>query len=311
MSYVSNAEMQIETQEGDINVETSPSNPEPYKEVSINITSYATDLNKAIISWRVDSNTVLSGIGETEYSFTAKGPDIVSTVDITIKPSGSMTTITKTIRIVPSEIEIMWESINGYTPPFYKGKNLPISGGLIKAVAIPNTSTIKSGIGSISYTWKNNENTNLDSSGYNKNSFIFKNGRFDDVNKISVTATSVSGNYAAENSIEIPVYKPKIIFYKKSPTEGNLYNIALNKESQMVEDEMTIVAAPYYMPIVGNEKDLSYVWKINDKTIKTPTIKSELTLRPNSRGGYATVNLVIENVNELFQKVSNQLKLNL
>jgi len=309
MPYISSAETQIEIQEGEINIETSPNNPQPYEDVTINLSSYATDLNKAIITWQSESKTVLSGIGKTSYSFKTKGPNTSTVFNINITPVGEMSTISKTVVISPSEIEILWESVDGYTPPFYKGRSLPVSGGFIKAVAIPNTNTIRSGNGSITYTWKNAGNTNLDVSGYNKNSYIFKNDMFNDKNEITVIASSVSGNYGAENTIEIPVYEPKIIFYKKSPLEGILYNNAYNKEATMTEDEITLVAEPYFMSLKGN--NFSYLWKINNELINTPSKKTELTIKPTSRGGYATINLVMENLNDLFQKASNTLKLKL
>ncbi len=311
MHYFSFAETEIQVQESEISVETSPTNPEPYQDVTINLSSYATDLNSAIISWQMGSSTVLSGIGKTSYKLKTQGSDTANIVNITIKPVGSINTINKKIVIIPSEIEIMWESVDGYTPPFYKGKTLPIVGGLIKAVAIPNTNSIKSGSGSITYTWKNNDTTNLDVSGYNKNSYIFKNSMFDEKSVITVIANSVGGYYRAEKSIQIPINNPKIIFYKKSPTEGILYNNALSNEFTMIEDEITIVAEPYFLTFNGNENNFSYNWKINNEKINTPSKKTELTLRPTSRGGYATINFVMENLNELFQKANNQLRINL
>ncbi len=309
--YNSLAEMQIEVQDNELSVEVNPNNPAPYEDVTITLTSYATDLNKAIIVWKTSGNTVLSGIGKTSYSFKASGPNTANIFDITITPVGSMTTINKRVAITPSEIEIMWESVNGYTPPFYKGKSLPSSGSLIKAVAIPNTDTIKSGSGSITYNWKNNNSAVLDASGYNKNSYIFKNSMFDTKNEITVAASSVDGRYTAEKTIQIPTYSPKIVFYKKSPTEGILYNQSLEKEADMFEDEITLVAEPYFLTLKNNETNFTYDWKINGNNIQTPSKKSELTVRPTSRGGYATISLTIQNMNELFQKVSSQLKLNL
>jgi len=305
------SEMQIEVQGDEINVETIPNNPEPYQNVTINLTSYATDLNKAVIVWQADSRTLLSGIGKTSYSFTTKGPDTTNIFDVTITPVGAMSVINKKIAIYPSEVEVLWESLNGYTPPFYKGKTLPTRGSMIKVIATPNTNTIKSGMGSISYTWKNGSDTKLDSSGYNKNSYVFKNGLFDSVNEIKVTASSVSGNYGAEKSIKIPMYNPKIVFYKKSPTEGINYNTALDNNFAMTDDEMTIVAIPYFLAIKDNEDKFNYNWTINGDPINTPLNKTVLTIRPTSRGGYANISLVLENINELFQSVTGQLKLTL
>ena len=309
--HISFSESQIQIQGEEIVVETIPENPQPYENVTIIISSYATDLNKAIITWQNESETILSGIGKKSYSFKTGGPDTVNVFNINIVPVGSMNIINKTIYVIPSEVEILWESVDGYAPPFYKGKILPVSGGLIKAIAIPNTSTIKNGIGSISYTWKNSDNTSLEDSGYNKNSYIFKNSALDDQNKITVLASSINGDYSAENTIEIPIYDPKIVFYKKSPTEGILYGQALNKETFMTENEMTIVAEPYFISLKNKEGNFSYKWQINNESIKTPAKKTEITIRPTSRDGYATINLLIENTKELFQEASNRLKINL
>jgi hypothetical protein len=61
----------------------------------------------------------------------------------------------------------------------------------------------------------------------------------------------------------------------------------------------------------GNEVNFSYNWKINGETIDTPSKKTELTVRPAERGGYATIDLVMENLNFLFQKVAGKLNLTL
>lgn len=305
------AESQIEAQEGDINVEVNPNNPQPYQDVTITLSSFATDLNRAIINWQTGSGTVSSGIGKTSYTFKTDGPNTYNVFNINITPVGSLNTITKTVIITPSEVNLMWESVGGYVPPFYKGKALPVGGSMIRVVAFPNTDTIKSGSGSLTYDWKKADSAVPEASGYNKNSYVFKNSPFDIVDKITVITSSVNGGYQAENTIEIPIYEPKIVLYKKSPTEGVLYNEALTKEKAMPEDEITLVAEPYFLPIKGHEKNFTYNWQINGKSINTPEKKTELTVRPNSRGGYADINVTIESVSEIFQKATSQLKLNL
>ncbi|MFA6386656.1 MAG: hypothetical protein WCW04_02725 [Candidatus Paceibacterota bacterium] len=303
--------LQIDVQEGEISVETIPNNPQPYGDVTINLTSYATDLNKAIIVWTGDKGVILSGIGETSYSFKAGGPNTSNAFNIKITPVGSMNTISKKIVINPSEIDVVWESVDGYTPPFYKGKALPTSGSTIRVVAIPNTNTIKTGVGSMAYIWSNTSETKLDASGYNKNSYTFKNSMFDDTNEVKVIASSVNGNYGAESTIKIPVYPPKVLFYKKSPTEGVLYNKNLDNNYVFSEEEMTIVAVPYFLATKGVEFNFNYNWDVNGEPIKTPKKKTELTIRPASRGGYADISITIESVSDLFQKVIGQLKLTL
>lgn len=311
MPSFSFSQTQIEVQGDEIIIETNPKNPKPYEEVTIKLSSFATDLNKAVIIWEGSKGMLQSGIGKTSYSFTASGPNTNTILNITIKPVGSVSTIEKKIMITPSEIDLLWESVDGYTPPFYKGKSFSSKEGFVKAVAIPNTNTIRSGNGNISYSWKNNDNAVEHSSGYNKNSYTFKIDMFDNQNQITVIASAVNENYSAENTVDIESYSPKVLFYKKSPTEGVLYNNILDSNSVFSEDEMTVVAEPYFLSIKGNEDLFNYNWSINEENINTPSKKTELTIRPSSRGGYANIGVTFENINKLFQKVTGALKLTL
>jgi hypothetical protein len=296
--------------EADITVTTIPRNPEPYQDVTIKLNSYAMDLNKAEIEWKDKTGVLLSGYGEISYSFTTGGPNTQSVFSITIYSQEDGIAITKNIVITSSELDIFWESIDGYTPPFYKGKSFIAPEGVMRVVAIPNTT--KGDKGDITYTWKRDGSTIQNVSGYNKNSYTFKNSQFNKTEKIEISASSVNSRYNATKNIEISTIDPKIIFYKKSPTEGVLYNQALLNESFMKEDEMTIVAVPYFFSLNGyNPSELSYSWKINGEKIKTPSKNSEITIRPSSRGGSATISLVLENLSLLFQKINNTLKLTL
>lgn len=302
---------EIGLQDSDIDVTTIPENPEPFQNVTIKISSYATDLNRAFIEWRNDSNILLSGYGKLSYSFQALGPDLATDFYVTITPTDSADKFTKKITIKTSEVELLWESVGSYTPPFYRGKSFPSRESIIKVVAIPNTNIIKQGKGNITYNWENDDNAVQDASGYNKDSYTFSNDQLKTKENITVQASSIDGKYNATKTIEIPIVSPKIVFYKKSPTEGVLYNNALTDGTFITEDEVTLVAEPYFLALGGNEVNFSYNWRINGETIDTPSKKTELTVRPAARGGYATIDLVMENLNFLFQKVSGKLNLTL
>lgn len=309
----SRAAPEIGIQDSDITIDTIPSNPEPYADVTIQLSSYSTDLSRAMIQWRNGSSLVLSGYGKVTYSFKAPGPDSTAVFTVSIDPAEGGTTITKQVVISPSEIGLLWQAVDSYTPPFYRGKAFPSSEGIIKVVAIPTSTSIKQGKGNISYTWSTGDNNDAqtDGSGFNKDSFTFKNSQLHATEKVAVTATSVDGRYNAANTIDVPIVDPKIIFYKRSPTEGVLYNQGYTTEISVPEDEATIVAAPYNLALVGNENQFTYSWKINDEDIETPSKKTELTIHPTDHGGYATVDVVFENLHTLFQKVSAQVKLDL
>jgi hypothetical protein len=308
----SHADVQIGIQDSDINVDTVPGNPQPYDDVTINLSSYATDLNKAMIQWRSGSTLILSGYGKTSYSFKAPGPDSATVFNVTIMPVEGGSPITKQVVISPSEIDLMWEAADAYTPPFYRGKALPTSEGAIRVVAIPNTNTIKQGKGNVTYSWSSGQNDNpvTDSSGYGKDSYEFINSPINTTEKVSVSASSVDGRYNATNSIDVPILSPKIVFYKKSPTEGTLYNQALDNNTTITEDEATIVAVPYFLATVGNEDAFTYNWQINGSPIATPAKKTELTIQPTEHDGYATIDVDFENTQTLYQKATGELTLN-
>ena len=310
MPSLSMADLDIGIQDADIDVQVTPENPEPYQDVTIGLTSYATDLNKADIEWKNGTKTVLSGTGRTKYSFKALGPSSPSTFKITIRPIEGGDSIVKQVSINPSDIEVIWESVNGYTPPFYKGKSFPSSEGIIKVVAVPNIISPTSGK-NVTYTWKNKDGALQDASGFNKNSYTFQNQAINGSESISVLASSLDGQYNATKTVDIPIVEPKIIFYKKSPVDGILYNKALIDDVSMPEDEMTIVAEPYFLAYKGSEDRFTYNWQINNEDIPTPTKQRELTVAPTERGGYATINLVMENLNTLYQKVTGKLRINL
>lgn len=307
----SSAESISNVYSGDINVETIPENPQPYEDVKIIISSYATDLNKAMIEWENESRVLLSGYGKTSYSFRTLGPDSSVYFNIKITPTGHYEPIIKTVGINTSEVELLWEAIDGYTPPFYKGKSFVSREGAIKVVAIPNTRKTSSIKGKVTYNWKRDGDSVLSASGYNKNSFAFMNKDLNPTEKVTVTASSLDNQYNATKTIEIPTVSPEIIFYKKSPTEGVLYNKALVDGEYLSGDEMTIVAEPYFLAIDGKEGIFDYKWKINGNQIKTPIKKTELTVTPTARGGYANISLTLENFNTIFQKVIGQLKISL
>ncbi len=301
----------IPLKDEEISVEMIPAVPEPYKELTINLKSYAINLNKANISWQSKDGVVVSGTGKTSYTIIAPGPNDSIYFDISITPSEDFNSIKKRVYVNPADLDVFWESVDGYTPPFYRGKALPVSGSTIKVVAIPNTNITRKGLGSFEYTWSKDDTVLEDKSGYNKNAFVFKNGILDRVNNLSVIVSSVTGNFYTKKFIEVPLYNPKIIFYKKTQGEGIFYNMALDKETNMAENEITIYSEPFFLSTKNSGNNFNYSWRINDEITPTPTKQKEITIRPTSKNGYINIDLIIENINGLLQKVQNSLKITL
>ncbi len=309
INSLSFADLQISS--SDIIVESIPENPAPFEDVTISINSYATDLNKAYIEWKQNGELVLSGTGKIAYSFQTGDVNTNTSFVVSITPQGNAKKIIKQIAIQASEIDLLWQSPSSYTPPFYKGKALPTQEADIEVIAMPNTTGFaKGGKKNMVYMWKSDYNAIQKASGYGKDTYTFKNDYLKPIEHISVNVSSTDNSYSASDSIDIPISKPLLRFYNKSPLDGVLYENSLFQETTMSEDEMTVIAEPYFLSI-GNTNDFAYTWKINNQKINTPKNPTELTVRPSSRGGYATINLGIESKNKLFQSIAESLKINL
>ena len=136
----------------------------------------------------------------------------MTSFDINIIPEGA-SAINKMLTINPSDIDLLWEAMDSYTPPFYKGKALPSTESQIKIVAYPNTSGLSNtNQKNISYTWKNNYDTVGSASGYGKSKYIFINDNLKNTEKVSVVATGLSGSYSSEGKVDINIENPQIIF---------------------------------------------------------------------------------------------------
>jgi len=311
-SKISNAESLLGVTENNINVKVSPENPKPGDSVTLKLTSYAININKSMIVWQNNNQVLVSGYGKDTYTFTAGANGSMSVFNVKITLPDSSSVINKEIIIIPSDIDILWEANDSYTPPFYKGKAFPSQEGSIKVVAIPNSDSIKSGSGDVIYTWTRNDEAMQNVSGYNKNSFIFKNSVLKDIEKISVSVSTIDGKYNASDSLELEMSKPLIIFYEKSSTLGILYNNGTKSEMDLDGDNITIVAEPFFLSLRNSTEDaFNYYWEINDEEINTPSKKTEITVSPTSKGGYAEISIEIESLSKLFQQVTGTLKLNL
>jgi hypothetical protein len=294
--------------ESDISVEITPENPKPYDSVTIKLNSYSTDLNKARIEWKSGAKIIASGVGRTSYTIDTFEINTSVVVDVFITPEGSMGSIAKRILIVPTVVDLLWESVDGYTPPFYKGKSLISRESLIKVVALPviaqNMNTAQ-----LTYQWKKDSQTKQNNSGFGRNYYLFTNDILKQKEEVSVSVSSVSGDYYSEGKIEIPTSEPKLIFYKKSPILGVLYNKALVNDSYFPEKEFTITAEPYFLAIKEKEPLFKNTWKVNSNLV--PIQGREIILQPTATDGYATISVVMENFSTLFQKASGQLRISL
>ena len=140
----------------DLSVSVSPSNPGPNASTTIKINSYIFPPDRASITWLFNGKKTLSGIGKKEFSFKTGSLGTKSDVAISAIYDGRL--FEKKLSFYQNDVDLMWETINGYAPGFYEGKIFPAPGSEIKVVAMPNIySTGKKIVSNkLTYTWSKN-----------------------------------------------------------------------------------------------------------------------------------------------------------
>ncbi len=294
----------------DISVKSVPEIPGPNETATISISSYATDLERANITWYVDNQTVASGTGKKSIPVITKGIGERTTIRAVIGTASGVS-ITKDIIIQPGDIDLVWEVDDASTPPFYKGKKLPARESLIRVSAIPNMAVAGKWLQTedLIFDWSLNSERNAAASGFNKSSYLYRNNYLKKIDEISVKASGITQNVRTQKLVSVPMRSPFILFYEDSPSEGMKYERALvggiNLESG---SEINIVSTPYFFSASHSlSPELTYDWKINDAPIATPNKKNRLTLRAPDVRGSSTIDLSLGVFQKLFQDYETKL----
>lgn len=295
----------------DIVLSISPENPGSNQSVTATLSSYSIDLDKANISWTVNSQNSSVGIGKKTFFFKTgtSGSPMTLTANIDTVDGQS---ISKTAIVTPADVDMLYEAYDAYTPPFYRGRALIPSQGTFKVVAMPNLVNQSGAInaGNLSYAWTQDGTPQPDSSGWGKNYLIFQNSYLDKSNTANVVVSDITGNNSAEGNITLQTTNPKILFYENDPSLGIKWETSLSDGFKVNPNGETIVAAPYFFsPRDINSSDLTFDWSLNGQPIDTPTPKNVLSIKPTSgQSGDATINLAVNNINTLFQSLSKQIQ---
>lgn len=279
----------------DLSITASPSNPTPGKAVTFTIESYITDINQASIVWKYNDKVIDGGIGKKSITVNAPSAGSVALVTATASGAGfSSTTTSFTMR--PGSIDLVWEAVDVYIPPFYKGKALASINSMLRVVAIPSASAPKQ----INYTWSR-DNTVLGSfSGIGKSSLLFRNSELNTVESIGVTGQSA--NFNGTVSTTIPFTSPTVVVYQK---EDGFINYARGFSNLFSTTEPGVILRiePFFfsVPTASLLKSLVFTVMQNQVTITNPTTANELYLAAPVSGGTSTVQITVETIAETLQ----------
>lgn len=205
-----------------ISVFVIPEQPGPYEEIGLILNSDTVDLSLSKIKWFVNKEVRLEGIGETGARFMTGPAGSTSQISIEITTAqGDM--LTKNISIRPSGVDILWDAFS-YTPPFYKGKSLAPSSGLITLTAVPQITNSKGKLidpKDLVYTWSRRGIILGNSSGVGKQSIVLTHESVPLQSfLVSVTVAPFQGGSEVSKTVAVPVTDPSIVLYEKHPLDG-------------------------------------------------------------------------------------------
>lgn len=296
---------------GDVSLSVSPEHPAPNENVQARVSTYTIDLNKAYISWRVNGQILAGGVGKTAFSFDM-GPsgsqtELTASIDTTDGQS-----VIKTVYLSPIDIDLLWEGVNSFTPPFYRGKKLVAKEGEFKIAALPTTGSSLTGNSNFSFQWSKDNNPNLAVSGWGKNKFSFKNSYIDRSNTIEVKVSDIKNIYSSSKKINLVPGEPEIVFYGIDNALGIKMNQSIEDGYNIKKGGETIVAMPYFLnsSILENSR-IEFLWNIGGQRVDTVNPRNQVSLVPEGgKQGASLISLTVNNLSNLFPGVTKAVNLN-
>lgn len=293
-------------------IKTNPANPAPNETVFLSVSALEFNMDLSNISWTVDGKPKDSGIGKKSISVTAPANGKSMTILVKIVPNigGALE---NSITISPSDVDIIWEAVDSYVPPFYRGKALPLKQSEVKVVAVPN---IKSSTGvlkpasSFVYTWKKDGKNFPASGGYGKSSFSFVNQILDKQNRIEVSLTD--GTKSANGAFSFLPYEPEILFYENDQLKGPQYQKSF-KDGDIFTDKarLSVLAEPYFLSKnFKSNNNIKGVWKLNGREFSSK-IKNGLVINTRETTGLINVYFSYEDKEKLFRNFNKSIGINL
>ncbi|OGI83962.1 hypothetical protein A2997_00060 [Candidatus Nomurabacteria bacterium RIFCSPLOWO2_01_FULL_36_10b] len=280
----------------DVSLILSPELPGSYQIVTANLESYVINLDSSDITWFINDVEKLKGIGKKSFQFETEGSN--SPLDIQIKIAWTDSDyITKKIRIQPANLDILWQAVDSYTPPFYKGKALPSSESVVLFVAVPQR---QSGNSEYVYTWRRNGDVVQEASGYNKNSFLLENSYFRDIFDAGVDVSSRDGTYNAEQRITIPRFDTVIRFALEEV--GSLFIYPDSSPAIKTHQSSSLLHVyPYFFSSSDGVSDLIYNWTIDSEPYEPGKANELPIITPTGETGSSIIDVTVRHMNNILQ----------
>lgn len=269
-------------------VTAQPQNPRPGDTVTLTVGSYLLDTQTSVIRWSREADILLEGVGRDRFVLSGVFEQDEIQVEVVNTQSGER--VVQSVRINPSNIDLLWESTGVYTPPFYKGKALINIEGGVRFTAIPNIQNKSS----VFFNWTKDTANVPNASGVGRDTFSFNISTLDNSNVVGVSAVDSSQEYRAQSTKNIRFEQPRVIFYEQHPTLGTLFNRAIPRNwSVSRSSSYAITAIPYFFAASSLlQDDVSIVWRAGNQVVPVTGPQNSVRIQtPNISG---SVNLIAE-----------------
>lgn len=294
-----------------VEMSMSPQNPSPGETVTFGISAYEFNVDLSNVVWSVDGKVVKSGVGIKSFSLTAPANGKSSVVSVSITPKNEAP-ITRSITISPSDIDLIYEVLDGHVPTFYRGKVLPIKQSQIKIVALPNVKTVSGGQArakDFAYTWRKDGENAPSQSGFGRNSLIFSNQILDTGNTVEVSATN--GLKTVVGTIDITLFEPEIVFYELDLVSGIKYQRAFKSGEYIKQSKLSLIAEPYFLSKgFMTNNDIKTSWYVNGQ-LATSVAKNNVILNTATTAGRVDVSFEYNDTKKLFRNLKKAFNLNI
>ena len=291
-----------------IDLTASSNSPAPGQIVNITARSFSADINASKITWTVDGKMVQSGTGVTSLNIVAPALGKKHLITVTgVTPSGR--TMISNITVTSGAIDIITET-NGYVPPFFKGKVVPVYQNAVTTIAIPHISDSKGkeyDPKTLVYQWKKNGSVLESQSGYGRQAITIQGDIVPRDYTLEVNAWSQDGSGRAQVIVPISYNNPSAHFYVNDPLYGPLYNIEIGDTIRLgTKNETGIRVVPFGfnkpLDSIGN---LILTWVINNTEHTELENNESITLRaPANTDGSSNVSLDITNSKDILQQAN-------
>ncbi len=295
-----------------INVKPASQFYEPNSEIEIEVISRLINLNDKQTTWTVNGSVVETGFGIQNITV----PTGTQTNPTTVRFEAVLPTegtVTRTLTLRPVEVDLIWESDQSYTPPFFKGKSLNPGWGEMTVTAVPHIykpDGSKYSKENLVYRWEYNGIVYGDDSGRGQNSITVNATPRN--NRMSVEVEAPNGDIVARDFVNFPRAEPEIMFYQESPNRGVILAQSFNDTVNLTQPgNFAITAQPYYFLAQNSQaNNLNYDWTINGSTAEqTPKDSLSLDFDHQSTNEYDISVEVTDSSNLLFPETQENIEI--